>query len=200
MNAIQNEISMNSNKLQEQIEGRRVKKKAMIAVAIVIGGFSVYVAVQSPDYVVSREMLVQSDPETLFVYINNARKSNEWMPWQDADPQLQMEYSGPDEGVGSKSSWNSAGPMGTGQSEIVESVPNVMVKTQLTYVKPMPMQQLAEMSLIPNETGTIVRWSVSGKNNFLGRLFCTFMNMDKIVGSEFEKGLVNLKKMVESQK
>ncbi len=172
-------------------------KKIIIVVIVVLGGFLTYVAMKPSDMLISREILINASPETLFPHINNSKKMNDWMPWQDSDPNVKMQYSGPDEGVGSTSSWDSTGKMGTGNAVVIESTSNRSVKTQLTYTKPMIMSQLAEVSLTPSSGGTVVRWSVSGKNTFVGRLFCVFMDMDKVVGGEFEKGLNKLKNSVE---
>lgn len=166
---------------------------------VIIALFLIFVALQSPDYSIARETTISASPDAIFPFINNSKKTNEWMPWKEQDPNLQMNYSGPDEGVGSTASWDSKGQMGTGQAEVVESIPNKSVKTKLVYTKPMAMTQMAEMSLSPTDGGTIVRWSVEGKNTFIGRIFCVFFNMDKMVGSEFEKGLTNLKSMVETK-
>lgn len=120
------------------------------------------------------------------------------MPWKDSDPGIKMEFTGPDEGVGSISTWDSEGQMGKGSATVVESTPNQSVKTKLVTEKPMPMEQLADISLTPAGDSTVVNWTVTGKNNFIGRLFCVFIDMDKMVGSEFEKGLNNLKAKVET--
>ena len=165
--------------------------------AIIIASFIIYVAMKPSEMVISRELLMNATPANLFPYLNNSKKMNDWMPWADEDPGVQMIYSGPAEGVGSTSSWDSKGKMGTGNAVIVESVINRSVKTQLTYQKPMQMSQLAEMTLTPSTNGTIVSWSVTGEHKFIGRLFCVFVNMDKMVGGNFEKGLAKLKTLVE---
>ncbi len=173
-------------------------KKILLGIVVVIGGFFGYVAMQPSDMLVARDILINAGPELIFPYINNSQKANEWMPWSESDPEAKMVFSGPAEGVGSITSWDSNGQMGTGQAEVVESIPNQSVKTKLTYTKPMVMSQLAEVVLIPSHAGTAVRWSVTGQNSFIGRALCVFMNMDKVVGSQFEKGLANLKNKVES--
>lgn len=172
-------------------------KKVILTVVVVVVLFLTYIAAQSPDFSVSRQVVIKASPEKLFPYLNNSKRTNEWMPWKDSDPNVEMKYSGPDEGVGSTASWDSSGQMGTGRAEVVESKINESVKTKLIYTKPFAMSQLAEMNLIPQSDGTVVRWSVSGQNNFIGRVFCFFMNMDKMVGGEFEKGLNKLKTLVE---
>lgn len=175
-------------------------KPLLSLVLIAVAGLLLYAGFQSPEMHISREVTIKASPDAIFPYINNSKKANDWMPWKEQDPNLKMVFSGPEEGVGSKSSWNSTGQMGVGEALVVESVPNQVVKTQLTYTKPMEMSQLAEVSLTPAPDGTTVRWSVTGKNTFVGRLMCVFMNMDKMVGGEFEKGLNQLKAIVEGSK
>jgi hypothetical protein len=112
-----------------------------------------------------------------------------------------MIYSGPSEGVGSKSSWDSTGKMGTGTAEVIESIPNKIVKSKLEYTRPMVMSQIALMELTQSANGEVhVRWSVNGHNSFFFRLLGTFFSMDKMVGGEFEKGLAKLKKTAETEK
>ena len=173
-------------------------KKILGFVILLAVGIVAYAAMQPPQYQLSREMLINATPEVLFPYINNSKKANDWMPWKDSDPQMKMEFSGPDEGVGSTSSWDSQGQMGTGKAEVVESIPNKSVKTKLTYTRPMSMSQLAEISLTPVDSGTKVRWEVRGENALLCRVVCLFMDMDKMIGGEFEKGLSKLKVQVEA--
>lgn len=122
--------------------------------------------------------------------------ANDWMPWKDSDPGVIMTYSGPDEGVGSMSSWVSEGQMGTGEALVVESVPNQVVRTKLTYTAPFEMTQLAEISLVKKEGGTRVKWSVSGERGFFFRLVGLFFDCDKMIGGEFEKGLSKLSDVV----
>ena len=172
--------------------------KVILGVLVLLAGFLTYVAFQPSEMYIVREIFIKAPSEKIFPFINNSQKANSWMPWQESDPGAIMKYSGPEEGVGSTSSWDSPGKMGTGKAEVVESVPNQTVKTKLTYTKPMNMSQMAEVSLTPSADGTIVKWSVKGNNTFLGRLMCVFMNMDKMVGGQFEKGLTKLKNQVEA--
>ena len=188
--------------------------KKIIYIAISgLGALLLYVAFQPNEFVIARETYIEATPEVIFPFINNSKLANEWMPWQETDPGAVMVYSGPEEGVGSTTKWDSKGQMGTGQALVVESIPNKIVKTQLNYTHPMQMEQLAEISLIPVSEATAatettsatlavtqVRWQVTGKNNFVGRLFCLFLNMDKVVGSQFELGLAKLKQRAEAKK
>ena len=172
--------------------------RILIIAVVILGGFLAYVASKPAASTISREIVIAASPETLFPYINNSKKMNDWMPWKDSDPGVKMQYSGPDEGVGSKSSWNSEGKMGVGHAVIIESTSNKSVKTQLTYTKPMEMAQLTEVTLTPVDGGTKVKWSVDGQNGFMFRLIGIIMNVEKRVGVEFEKGLAQLKNTIEA--
>lgn len=173
-------------------------KKILIGIGAVLAVILVVAAFKSPQMKVSREIVVSAAPEAIFPYINDSQKSYQWMPWAEADPEVKISYSGPSAGVGAMSSWEGR-QMGTGRSEVVESIPNQTVKTKLTYTKPFEMSQLAEISLAPFSGGTKVTWSVSGQNNYISRLFGLFVDCDKMIGGEFEKGLGKLKALTEKK-
>ena len=174
--------------------------KILIVVAVLIAGTVITAGFQSPDYMISRTLIINASPETIYPHLNSAQNSYAWMPWKEMDSQIQITFSGPEDGPGSKASWTSPGEMGTGQSIITESNYSKNVKVDITYEMPMQMTQHSEFNMQPSAVGTYVTWSVTGKNSFIGRVFCLFMNMDKMVGPHFEKGLANLKSKVEAAK
>lgn len=171
--------------------------KIGLGVAAALVAFLIFVALQSPDYIISREVIINAPAERIFPFLNNSKLAERWGPWLEVDPQAKMSYSGPDEGVGSRASWEGGKKLGTGSATIVESVPNQKVSIRLEYVKPMLMTQDSEYLITPVGEQSVVTWRVQGKNNFMGRLMCIFVNMDTIVGGMFEKGLANLKALVE---
>ncbi len=173
-------------------------KKILLVAVIIIAGVLGYVALQPSEYLIAREILIKAPPEVIFPFINNSKKTGDWMPWNEIDPVIEITYEGPAEGIGSKSVWNSPGKLGMGEALVVESNSNQNVKTQLNYMKPLPMSQLAEITLIPAAAGTIVQWSVTGKNNFISRLYCTVQQVDKMIGNQFESGLAKLKTKIET--
>lgn len=173
-------------------------KRVGLAIVVLLAALFLYAANQPAEMRITRSVVINNvSPEAVFPYINNSESANSWMPWKDADPEVKMSYSGPAEGVGSKSSWNSSGQMGTGEALVVESILNQRVKTQLNYTKPFEMKQLAEMEVAAVDGGTRVSWSVSGHKNFLFRLMGVFFDCDSMIGGEFDKGLTKLKGMLE---
>jgi hypothetical protein len=170
--------------------------KIALGLVALIALVVVYAALQPSSYSISRSAEFKASPEAIFPWLNNSKKAGEWMPWSAMDPKMKMSFSGPEEGVGSQSAWTSDGKMGVGSATVVESTPNQSVKTKLVYTKPFEGEQLAEISITPAAGGSVVKWSVTGKNNLVSRIFCMFMNMDKMIGGSFEAGLANLKQKV----
>lgn len=179
--------------------GVRVKKKIALGVVLAAVVFLGYVTVQSPDYVISRDISINAPAEKIFPYLNSAKLGELWGPWLEVDPAVKMTYSGPESGVGSRASWEGGKQLGTGSATIVESVPGQRVGIKLEYVAPMSMTQDSLYLVAPAGAQTQVTWRVTGRNGFMGRLMCMFMDMDKTVGGMFEKGLSNLKTLVEKQ-
>lgn len=177
-------------------------KKISLALMIIIAIFMIVAAIKPAEYVIKRVVQINALPEQIFPFLSNTKIVDQWMPWRDIDSEVKMTYSGPDEGVGSVSSWASPGQMGTGKAEVIEVVPNQLVKTKITYTKPMEMSQDSEFSLESQGDVTLMTWAVSGKQPYFARLMCTmmFMDMDKYVGGMFEKGLAKLKAAVETHK
>jgi len=167
---------------------------ALVALVLVFLG---YVALQPADYEISREITIHASADKIFPYLNNARLAEKWAPWTELDPEAKMSYSGPEAGVGARTGWSAGKQLGTGSATIVESVPNERVAIKLEYLEPMAMTQDAQYLVRAAGTDTVVTWKVQGKNTFAGRVMCVFVNMDKMVGSMFEKGLANLKNLVE---
>jgi hypothetical protein len=166
-------------------------------IAGILVAFLGYVAVQPEDYEIKREIAINAAADKVFPYLNSSKLAEKWGPWLEVDPEAKMTYTGPDDGVGSKASWDGGKQLGTGSATIVESIPNQKVGIKLEYVKPMNMTQDSQYLISENGGQTVVTWKVQGKNTFMGRLMCVFMNMDKMVGGMFEKGLSNLKNLVE---
>lgn len=171
-------------------------KKVLMVFGLLIAIILVTAGLKSPEMQVSREVVINASAEEIFPYINNSQKSYEWMPWAEADPAMEINFTGPAEGVGSSSNWNGK-EMGIGKSVVVESVENQLVKTELAYTEPFAMSQLAQLSLTPESNGTKVTWSVSGQNNFIFRLMSIFIDCDEMIGGEFDKGLNKLKSLAE---
>jgi len=173
-------------------------KKILIGLAIVIFIFLIVVAMQPGTYSVTRSLTIPAAPEVVFPHVNELKKWAAWNPWEKLDPSMKLTYDGPEAGVGASYSWVGNSDVGEGKMTITGSKPNESIQFKLEFFKPMAGVSDTEFSFKPQGNQTEVTWAMSGKNNFIAKAMCLFMNMDKMIGGQFEKGLGDLKAIVEA--
>lgn len=176
-----------------------VLQKVFVVAALAVIAAMAYVAQRPDQFTISRSIQIAAPPDTVFPHMNDLRKSMEWSPWAKLDPNMKSTFEGPDAGEGAKYHWVSDQQnVGEGKMTIVESRPNELVKCELEFIKPMQGKSTVDFILQPEGDGTVVTWKMYGKQQFMEKAFCMFMDMDKMVGGDFEKGLQNLKSLVET--
>lgn len=148
---------------------------------------------------VSRTAFVPAPPEAIFPLVSNFREWISWSPWEGIDPSMQRSYSGPVEGVGAQYTWKGNGKAGAGTMEIQEAAEPSRILLRLEFTKPMKAVNPTTFTFVPEGHGTQVTWTMTGENKGLGRVFALFVNMDKLVGGDFEKGLAQLASVVQSK-
>ena len=170
----------------------------LAAILVVIVGLCAIVAMQPGEYKVTRSAVVNAPPEKVFDQVNDLHKWDAWSPWAKLDPNMQKSYAGPESGQGSTYSWSGNDQVGEGKLTIAESHPSQHVKLDLEFIKPWQAKSSTEFMFTPEGNGTKVTWTMSGSNNFTGKAFGMLMNMDKMIGNDFDKGLAQLKAVSES--
>ena len=164
-----------------------------LLIVLVLAGFLLPREVE-----VSRSAIVAAPPEKVFPYVNSLRKFTEWSPWQELDPDMAQEFSGPDEGIGAKMVWTSEDPgVGEGSQEIIASDPDKLVIAALDFGD--MGQATTSMSLVPVDGGTEVTWGLEADmgSGPISRWVGLFM--DRLVGADYEKGLANLQNVAAAE-
>ena len=167
-------------------------KKIAIALVVLVVAFAAFVATRPADFRISRSRTVVATPDVVYAYVNDFHNWPEWSPWEKLDPGMKREHSGSPAGPGASYRWAGNNEVGEGRMTITDSRPSQAVTIHLEFVKPFAATNTAQFDLAPSGTGTNVTWSMTGHNNFLAKAAGVFMNMDKLVGGDFEKGLANL--------
>jgi len=146
---------------------------------------------------VEREITINAPVQDIFPYLNDLRKFQIWFPWAGIDPATQYIYSGADMGVGAKLDWLSTnGTIGSGSLEIKESVENTSVIALLELGKNDPA--LSILTLKSTGQQTTVHWAFDiNLNGTISRYFG--LTTEDWVGYGYEKGLKDLKMLVETQ-
>ena len=170
----------------------------LIGLAVIVALFAIIVAMRPSDFRVTRSATIPAPPEKVFPLVTVLRVWEVWSPWAKMDPNAKSIYEGPAAGTGAIMRWSGNKKVGEGRMTIVESRPSDLIRIKLEFFKPFKASNTAEFTFKPDADQTIVTWSMSGGNNFLGKLMGLFMNCDKMVGCQFEKGLARMKSLVET--
>jgi Polyketide cyclase / dehydrase and lipid transport len=170
----------------------------LIAVAVIIIGLVIVVAVQPAEFRITRSNLVSAAPAVVFAQVNDLHQWEAWSPWAKMDPNAKNTFAGSAAGMGASMHWAGNRKVGEGIMTIIESRPNELIRLKLEFLKPFKATHSVEFTFKPAGDQTSVTWSMTGKNNFMGRTFSLVMNCDKMIGGQFEKGLAAMKSIAEA--
>lgn len=165
----------------------------LIIAAIIIVVALIVVSVQPAEFSVRRSATLPAPAGAVFPHVNDLHMWEAWSPWAKMDPNAKSTYSGSPAGEGASMAWAGNKNVGEGRMTITESRANEAIHIKLEFFKPFKATNAAEFTFKPEGNGTLVTWTMSGTNNFMGKLFGLIMNCDKMVGGQFEKGLASLR-------
>jgi hypothetical protein len=177
----------------------KILKYIGIGIAAIIGIFLIIALFVPKDFTYERSIVINAPKDIIMPQVTSLKKSNAWSPWMEKDPNLKISYEGADGEVGSKSSWKGNDEVGEGNQEITSITPN-RVETKLNFVKPFESTSMSYTQL--DEQGaaaTKVTWGFKGSNPYPFNAICLFMDMDAMIGKDFEKGLSRLKAVCEKK-
>ena len=173
-------------------------KKVLIALLAILAALAVVIALQPSDFRIVRSTSINAPAATVFEQVTDFHKWDGWSPWAKLDPNMKQSFEGASAGVGASYSWSGNDQVGEGRMTLTESQPNELIRIKLEFLKPFAATNTAEFSFKPDGNQTTVTWSMFGTNNFIAKAFGLLMNMDKLVGADFEKGLAQLKSVAET--
>src|SRR5262245_10988888 len=170
----------------------------VVMVVVLLAVVLVLVLRQPTHYQVERSTTINAPAPVVYGLVNDFHKWDSWSPWAKLDANMKQNYEGPPSGNGAMYSWSGNSQVGEGRMTIVESRPTDLIKIKLDFIKPFAATNATEFNFTQSGNQTNVKWTMSGDNNFIGKAFSLFMNMDKMIGNDFEKGLAQMKQAAES--
>jgi hypothetical protein len=173
-------------------------KKIFIALAVIVIVFVIVVAMQPSEFHVARSAAISVPAPAVFTQVNDFHKWEAWNPWGKIDPAMKQAYEGAPAGTGAIYTWVGNKEVGEGRMTITESHPSDLIRIKLEFFKPFAGNSVAEFTFKPEGDQTVVTWSMAGENNFTAKAIHLFMAMDKMIGGQFEKGLAQMKSIVEA--
>ena len=170
----------------------------LIGLAVIVVVFVIVVATRPDDFCVTRSASMAAPPAAVFEQVNDFHKWDNWSPWAKLDPNCKNTFDGASAGKGAKFAWDGNSKVGAGRMTVLESQPPELIRINLEFLRPFKATNTAEFGFKPEGKGTAVTWNMFGKNNFMAKAFGLFVNCDKMIGRDFEKGLAQMKSVVEA--
>ncbi len=167
-------------------------------IVLVVAGVAAYAAATQPDtFRVSRSLDISAPPEKIYSILSDFHRSPEWSPYEKLDPDMKRRHSGASSGKGAVYAWDGDSNAGAGRMEIVEATPGQSVTLKLDFVRPFEASNVVEYKLQPKGSATQVSWDMHGPMPFISKVMCVFVDLDTMIGKDFETGLANLKTLAE---
>ena len=164
-----------------------------IAIAIVL----ILAATKPNTLLVQRATSIRAPADRIFPMINDFRQWRTWSPYENKDPAMNRTYEGTENGKGAVYAWDGNNNVGSGRMEILEAAVPSKITIKLDFFKPFEGHNTAEFTMLPQGDVTNLTWTMSGPAVFMSKVMQVFMNLDHMIGRDFEVGLANLKKLAE---
>jgi uncharacterized protein YndB with AHSA1/START domain len=172
--------------------------KILIGLAAIIFLFLVIIAIQPSSFRITRTANIAAPADVVFAQVNDFHNWETWSPWAKLDPAAKKTFEGTPAGTGALFRWAGNSKVGEGRMTITESHPNDLIRLTLEFIKPFESTATTEFTFKRERGQTFVGWSMFSQRSFVEKAFCLFVNMDKMVGGDFEKGLTQMKAIAES--
>lgn len=177
---------------------KKILLYGIVVIVLIVAIFCVIVATRPGHYQVERSATINAPASVVYAQVNDFHKWDAWSPWAKIDPNMKTAYSGASAGTGAEYSWVGNKDVGEGRMTIVDSTPSSAIKIRLEFIKPFAAVNHTDFIFTPQGNSTNVKWTMSGDNNFVAKAFTMFMDMDKMIGNDFEKGLAQMKTVAEA--
>ncbi len=172
-------------------------KIIVIIFALLIAGILAYAATKPDVFQVQRSAGIKAPPEKVYALINDFRLWAAWSPWEKKDPGMKRTFSAITAGKGATYAWDGNKDVGKGRMEITEALPSSQIRLRLDFETPFAAHNIVTFTLEPRDGGTQVTWLMQGPVPYFAKIIHVFINMDRMVGTDFETGLANLKAIAE---
>jgi Polyketide cyclase / dehydrase and lipid transport len=171
-----------------------------IGVLVLVALVLAYIATRPGSCHIERSAQINAPADVVHSIINDLRQWGKWSPYDKRDPAMKKTFEGPSAGPGASYAWNGNNQVGEGRLTILQSKPGELVSMKLEFTRPFACNNQVNFILVPSGNGTRVTWAMDGKNRFMSKAMSLVMNMDKMVGKDFEQGLANLNTVVQEGK
>jgi hypothetical protein len=168
----------------------------LLAIVVFVAAVLALAAMQSGSLHVERSVRVKAPADNILPLISDFHRWASWSPFERLDPAMKKTYSGAASGKGAIYEWVGNNKAGQGRMEVTDATAS-RVTIQLDFLKPFEGHNIASFTVAPDGDATKVTWAMDGASPFMMKVMRVFVNMDKMLGKDFELGLANLKAATE---
>jgi hypothetical protein len=170
----------------------------VVLLVVLLAGILVFAATKPDTFGVRRATSIKAPPEKIFPHINDFRRWGSWSPYEHRDPAMKRTLGGAPSGTGAVYEWDGNNKVGAGRMEITATSPPSKITIKLDFIRPFEGHNIAEFTLDRNGDATTLTWAMHGPNRYIGKVMGIFLDMDNMIGKDFETGLANLKTLAET--
>lgn len=172
-------------------------KGIAIVFIVVVIAYLVIALIMPNEYTIKRSIKMKASEEMVFQHISSLEKMSEWSPWKDYDPNMITTIRGKDGTIGAVSSWEGNEEVGKGSQELIAIETNKRVETKLIFVEPHEQEAKGFIEMNREDDSVSVTWGFIGSSPFPFNGMMLFLNLDEMLGKDFNIGLSKLKNICE---
>jgi hypothetical protein len=169
----------------------------VVLLVVALAGILAFAATKPDTFGVRRMTSIKAPPEKIFPLINDFRRWESWSPYEKRDPAMKRTLGGAASGRGAIYEWNGNNKVGAGRMEILDAPAPSKITIKLDFMRPFEGHNTAEFTMDRNGDVTTVTWAMRGPNRYIGKVMGLFLDMDSMIGKDFETGLANLRAFAE---
>lgn len=179
----------------------KILKTALIAFGVIIAIALIVPLFTQKEYSVKRDIIINKPKSEVYDYVKYLKNQDNFSVWARRDPNMKKEYRGEDAKVGFVSAWDSqSDEVGKGEQEIKAIKEGEKIDYELRFLKPFEATEHAYFAFEEaGENATKVTWGFDGKMDYPMNAMLLLMDMEAMLGKDFEDGLATLKTILEKQ-
>jgi uncharacterized protein YndB with AHSA1/START domain len=168
--------------------------------ALLIVAVFVFLQTRASSYRVERSLSIAAAPREVYRHIDDLHEWQRWSPWDELDPKLKRTFSGPERGKGASYAWEGNEQVGKGRIAVIAAKPPESVRYSVQFEQPLQTEMTYDFTITPEGDGSKVSWVFQGEHPFWAKVFALFLDLDKQLGADMDKGLADLKVLLEVDK
>lgn len=174
----------------------KIFRIALIGLVLVLGAYLVLSIIGPKKLETSRTIVINAPVEKVYPLTADFNAWPKWSPWQLKDTQMKNIITGEPMALGHRMTWESES-QGNGEQEIIELVPNSMIKTSLKF-KGWDQTSYSAFIMLPEGNGTKLTWTMEGGEvPFMMRGMMVVFGAMSAIEKDYDEGLNNIKKLAE---